>query len=220
MASSHRPITVLVAGRSDLIRRGLSDVFRCDSRFTVIGETSADVIALAQHLRPDLIVVDPAGDSDLGIRVADELHDVAPGSPVVILAPAFLLESLMSAIQKHVYGYFREEFATEADRFLEALIPIARSHVVSVDPVIAERFQASAGTIIQLHEPGDEAGRLTPREREVLTLFLQEFDDKAIAKRLHIDRSTVEYHVEQARRKLGAANRIQLGWLLRERGLL
>lgn len=214
-----KPVTVLLADPNDLTRPGLESLLSNDARFRVVGEASAEPEGAARQLQPDLIVVDPARGSALDLQVVDALHNAAPSAPVVILTSAFLLQPIMSAIQKHVYGYFRKEFALSGERFLEALVPIARSHVASVDPLIAELFQSSMGTTIQFHEAGESGGELTPREREVLLLALQEATDKAIAARLQVKPSTVEYHVDQARQKLGALNRLHLGWLLHERGL-
>ncbi len=48
------------------------------------------------------------------------------------------------------------------------------------------------------------AGRLTPREREVLAHFTQGLRPERIAERLDLSRVTVDLHATSARRKLGA----------------
>ena len=60
---------------------------------------------------------------------------------------------------------------------------------------------------------------LTARETEVVGLVIKGLSEPEIAARLGIARSTVHFHVEQARRKLGARNRAQLAALAVARGL-
>ncbi|UOQ60702.1 helix-turn-helix transcriptional regulator [Leucobacter rhizosphaerae] len=55
----------------------------------------------------------------------------------------------------------------------------------------------------------DHYSRLTVQELRVLTLLCTGLDDATIAQRLHLSRRTVESHVANARRKLGAKNRVE-----------
>ena len=66
-------------------------------------------------------------------------------------------------------------------------------------------------------KPHSEA--LTPRETEVVAQVIKGLSEREIADSLGIARSTVHFHVEQARRKLGARNRAQLAALAVARGL-
>lgn len=60
---------------------------------------------------------------------------------------------------------------------------------------------------------------LTARETEVAGLVIKGLSEREIAESLGITTSTVHFHVEQARRKLGARNRAQLAALVVARGL-
>ena len=55
----------------------------------------------------------------------------------------------------------------------------------------------------------DEDSTLSPRERECLTLLASGLRNTAIAHRLSVAESTVEMHLQNARRKLGARTREQ-----------
>ena len=55
----------------------------------------------------------------------------------------------------------------------------------------------------------DEHFRLTVQELRVLSLLCTGRDDATIARHLHLSRRTVESHVVNARRKLGARNRVE-----------
>ena len=60
---------------------------------------------------------------------------------------------------------------------------------------------------LTLHEDVQADARLTPREREVLTLVAEGLTNAQIARRLWVSPSTVAKHLEQAYRKLGVQSR-------------
>lgn len=57
--------------------------------------------------------------------------------------------------------------------------------------------------------PPESYGRLSAQELRVLSLVCAGYDDALIAARLQLSRRTVESHVLNARRKLGARNRVE-----------
>lgn len=219
MVTSISPISVLLGDPSDVSRFGLRGLLQGDRRFTVVGDVPVDVVGAAQRLQPDLILLDPAGGrGDLDLRIIDELHRLCPTSRIVVLTAVFEPHSFMAAMLRRVHGYFLKDSSGQGALLIEILALIARFGVVVVDAPIAAHFWAYPGVPIAVRVPG--AAILTAREVQVLTLAIHGETDKEISGRLHLRPSTVEYHLEQTRQKLGAANRIQLGWLLHERGLL
>ncbi len=94
-------------------------------------------------------------------------------------------------------------------RTTEARPPLA----VTVAPVRSERltvFQQRPAVIVCVSEPGagDEV-HLTSREREALTWVAEGKSDWEIAVILGLSETTVRFHVDNARKKLGAVNRAQ-----------
>jgi DNA-binding CsgD family transcriptional regulator len=53
-------------------------------------------------------------------------------------------------------------------------------------------------------------GKLTPREREIVSMLLRGISPKEIARQLSIARSTVRFHLEQARERMGAESLLQM----------
>ena len=66
----------------------------------------------------------------------------------------------------------------------------------------------------------EEFKRLTPRERELMTLVATGLNNDEIADRLHLSPLTVKTHVNRAMMKLGARDRAQLVVLAYEGGLV
>ena len=98
---------------------------------------------------------------------------------------------------------------TAALRTTEARPPLS----VTVAPVRSESlavFQQRPAVIVCVTEPGagDEV-HLTGREREALTWVSEGKSDWEIAMILGLSETTVRFHVDNARKKLGAVNRAQ-----------
>lgn len=220
MATAPKPITVLLSGPSNLMRSALRGLFSRDKRFRFVEGPSSEPPAIAHEWRPDLIVLGPGRGRDPDLHGIDALHDAAPASPVAVVATGFEPQSFMAAAQKGIYGYFLSDFADDGRALLDTLVPIARWHVASVDPITASRFQAAAGTAIRAHNLGEPAGEPTEREREVLRLAAQGLNDQQIADRLNLQLRTVEHHFAEARERLGATTRFHLACLAKDFGLL
>jgi DNA-binding NarL/FixJ family response regulator len=58
---------------------------------------------------------------------------------------------------------------------------------------------------------------LTPREREIIRLLAQSFNNSAIARSLHVSRETIKLNLKAIYRKLGVTNRTQAAvWAIRD----
>lgn len=90
--------------------------------------------------------------------------------------------------------------------------PAERRHLARVCELAFERAAALAGTA--------RAVALTGREREVMGLVARGSSDRDIAVALGFAVATARFHVEQAKRKLGAKTRSQAVALAVARGLI
>jgi DNA-binding CsgD family transcriptional regulator/PAS domain-containing protein len=94
-------------------------------------------------------------------------------------------------------------------RTTEARPPLA----VTVAPARSDRlavFRHRPAVIVCVSQPGlEDEVRLTARERDALSWVAQGKSDWEIAVILGLSETTVRFHVDNARRKLGAVNRAQ-----------
>ena len=74
--------------------------------------------------------------------------------------------------------------------------------------VFATKFHDAAVRLTYLGTSQD-SDNLTPREREVLTWTAEGYSSEAVAARLGLSASAVNYHLANSCRKLGAGNKIQ-----------
>lgn len=82
-----------------------------------------------------------------------------------------------------------------------------------VDEDLTETLQLAGlvltETLLRFAEPANDAPRLTAREREVLTWVAEGKSDWEVATILGISETTVRFHLDNARKKLKAVNRVQ-----------
>lgn len=194
-------LRVVVADDSDLFR-GLLVAALGSAGLDVIGEApDADgALALVAAHDVDVVILDvrmPPTHTDEGIRAAQTIRQLHPDVGVMLLSQyvetamaAQLLESCQSAI-----GYLLKDRVADVD---ELVTKIRRVHAGEsvVDPDVIARLLAKA----RRTNPLD---RLTPSQRDVLTLVAEGYSNKAIAERLAISERTVESHVSVAFDVLG-----------------
>jgi LuxR family quorum sensing-dependent transcriptional regulator len=77
-----------------------------------------------------------------------------------------------------------------------------------------------AGRLMEFAQPGDDLPALTGRERDCLAVVADGRTDWQIAALLGISEPTVRFHLNNARRKLGAVNRAQAVARFAGRGLI
>jgi len=95
------------------------------------------------------------------------------------------------------FGYLLKDRVLDVDDFLDALDRIAHGGS-ALDPEIVARLLS--------RYRDDATTKLTPREREVLTLMAEGRTNLGIAHRLFLSERTVESHVASILTKLGIAD--------------
>lgn len=100
-------------------------------------------------------------------------------------------------MQAGAAGYLLKD--VEPDRLADAIREVHRGHP-ALHPEVANRL------VRRVADGADRSGlveSLTGREREVLSLIVEGFANKQIARRLHITEKTVKTHVSNILQKLG-----------------
>jgi DNA-binding NarL/FixJ family response regulator len=145
--------------------------------------------ALLEH-RPDVAVVDvrlPPSFTDEGLQAALAARREVPGLPVLVLSQHVeqLYARELLADGTGAVGYLLKDRVFNADQFVDAVRRVAGGGTV-MDPTVIAKLVA---------KPGAAAGRLTPREREVLTLMAEGRSNAAIGKQLFLSDSAVGKHI-------------------------
>lgn len=197
-------ITVLMADDHALVRQALCGLLSVDAQFKIIGQArnGREAVALAQALKPDVIVMDISMPVLNGIEAAKQILAGNPAAKIVILSAhsedAYV--ERLSAIG--VVGFLEKQTSSEV--FSKAIKEAAEGRVFFSSLIKQRRQNACACA------PRDRQGliksnatTLTAREREVLQLIAEGSANKQTASALSISVKTVEKHRQNLMKKLG-----------------
>jgi NarL family two-component system response regulator LiaR len=200
-----RPIRVLVVDDHGVVREGLRTYLELQDGLEVVGEAAdgAEAVSEAERLRPDVILMDLVMPKLDGVGAMRQLRARLPGARVIVLTSFADDERLLPAIQAGAAGYLLKNVQPAE---LARAVRLAHAGEALFDPSVAARLVDAIAT----QSPGEEPRqRLTPREREVLTLIGRGMSNKRIALELGLSEKTVKTHVANLLHKLGATDRTQ-----------
>ena len=186
-----RALRVVVADDHPLFRAGIVRALDGDPRFAVVGEAGDGAIAerMIHEREPDLALLDlrmPGADA---LQLLARLRHREPPVAVVVLT-AYVDQSLVhGAMAAGAAAYVAKD--SDREEILDVLVDVAvgRRRVLVREQSGGER---------------PPRPRLAARERSVLTMLNRGWEPEEIAMLGGMTLRTVEWHMANARRKLGA----------------
>lgn len=197
-------LRVLVADDHEVVRAGVRSLLESQPDCEVCGEaaTGQEAVALAQQLKPDVVVLDIAMPELNGLEATRQILKAISDVQVLILSVHESEELVCEILDAGAHGYILK---SDAGRELTAAMQALRKHETFFTSRVAQialrayRNRKPTGDV--LPPPG---GGLTPREREVLQLLAEGKSNKEAASALGISVMTVETHRSNIMHKLGA----------------
>ena len=194
-------IRVLVADDHGVVREGIRHVLEGEAGFEIVAEAAngSEAMALAESLRPDVVVLDISMPGESGLALAARLRERVPECRVLILSMHDHPEYVMESVRAGAHGYLlKETAATELRRAIRAVDDGAAFY----SPPVARHLTDAVRNELARERRTSELGTLTPRERDVLQGVARGRTNKEIAGELGIGHRTVETHRESLMRKL------------------
>lgn len=215
-------IRVVVADDQAMVRDGLVVLLQVEADIAVVGqaEHGEQAVALAQRLRPDVVVMDirmPVLDGLAATReiVAADYSD-SPHPRVLVLTTFDLDEYVYDALAAGASGFLLKDASTE--ELLRAVRIVAAGDAL-LAPSVTRRLIAEFARRRPLRRP-QALSALTPRETEVLMLIAGGLSNAEIAAELVLAGETVKTHVGRILAKLGLRDRSQAVVVAYESGLV
>ncbi|MCG5220435.1 response regulator transcription factor [Streptosporangium sp. KLBMP 9127] len=205
------PIRLLIADDHPVVRDGLSSMFASAPGFEVLGAAAdgADVVRLAQELRPDVILMDLRMPGMDGLAAIIELARLGVSARVLVLTTYDSDTDVLPAIEAGATGYLLKDSPRE--ELLRGARAAARGESV-LSPSVAARLMN------RMRAPTPQL--LSPRELEVLELVAAGNTNREAAVRLFITEATVKSHLLNIYTKLGVNDRAAAVTEAFNRGLL
>lgn len=212
------PIRILLVEDHAVVRAGLRMLLGSDPDMIIVGEAEngRQGVALAQELRPDVVLMDISMPDLNGIEATRQIKQICPEVAVLALTMHEDDQYFFAMLGAGASGYVPKRAAANdliaAIRAVHAggmfLFPsVAR---LLVEDYLSKRESTTAQRL----------NVLTEREREVLRLIAEGKSNQEIADALVISVKTVNRHRENIMAKLNLHSRVELVRYAIEKGLI
>ncbi|WP_243298643.1 response regulator transcription factor [Bacillus litorisediminis] len=210
-------VRVLLADDHPTFRAGLVALLQTDSSVTVAGEAGSgdEVIAMAEDLKPDIIIMDIQMPSCNGIEAIRRILQKDPQVRILVMTMFEDDHTVTAAMRAGARGYILK--GALPDEIIRAIRAVAAGEAI-FSQTITIRFIEYFDQI----RPGVREGdlmMLTIREREVLDLIARGYRNAEIAETLVLSPSTVRNHITNILSKLQVADRAAAIQKARDAGL-
>jgi DNA-binding NarL/FixJ family response regulator len=187
----------------------------------VVGEAvdGGQAVALAERLRPDVVVMDvrmPRVDGLTATRLLAAAHPT--GGPAVLVVTTYDLDDyVFGALRAGAAGFLLKD--CEPAELTSAIRTVAAGHGI-VSPVVTRRLIAAFARLQPQISVDPRLAMLTSREAEVLAEVARGASNADIGRTLHIEESTVKTHVARLLAKLDLRSRAQLVVFAYDQGIV
>jgi DNA-binding NarL/FixJ family response regulator len=191
---------VVIAEDSVLLRAGLTRIL-ADAGEEVVATVGAadELMTTVERHQPDLAIVDvrmPPTHTDDGLRAAIAIRARWPQVGILVLSQ-YVEERYATELlagETRAIGYLLKDRVADVNEFLAAVRRVGDGGT-ALDPEVVAQLLARS-------RRRDPLERLTPREREVLSLMAEGRTNPAIARSLVVTDKAVEKHVSNIFSKL------------------
>jgi DNA-binding NarL/FixJ family response regulator len=194
-------LNILIADDHEIFRDGLKNRLEQHAGWQVSGAAAngRQAVELARTLQPDVAVLDISMPELNGIEATRQIRKVSAQTEVLILT------------MQESEGLVRDVLAAGARGFV--LKTDAGRLLVAAVEALAQRKPFFTGKVSELVLGGfldpdraarasGEAGRLSPREREITQMLAESRSNKEIAVKLGVSVKTIDAHRANVMRKL------------------
>jgi DNA-binding NarL/FixJ family response regulator len=197
-------IRVVLAEDNYLVREGVKRLLESNDELDLVAvaEDYPTLEKAIEEFAPDVVLTDirmPPTNTDEGIQMSEKLRDTHPDTGVVVLSqfaePGYALALLDKGSARR--AYLLKERVSDIAQLTNAIREVAGGGSV-IDPKVVE-------VLVAARSKAEESpiGRLTPREREILSEMAQGKNNAAVAGSLFLTERAVEKHINSMFHKLG-----------------
>ncbi|MER5669637.1 response regulator transcription factor [Pseudonocardia alni] len=195
---------LLVVDDHEVVRAGLAAALAQDPLLEVAGAAGSgrEAMALLPGLRPDVAVVDMRLPDMSGDELCRRLRERTPGLAVVVLSSYLTEQAVREAVEAGATGYVTKAAGLGELRAAIAEAAAGTGRRASVSQIMRRLEEVVDGR--------DGVGVPTPQQARVLALAAEGLTYPEMARRLSISESTVRFHIQKMKLKLGARSRTDL----------
>jgi DNA-binding NarL/FixJ family response regulator len=220
-----KSVRILIVDDQQLFAASLQTVLEnLDSDFNVVGlaENGEIALAMVDELQPTLVLMDVRMPKLDGVEATRQLHFRHPELPILMLTTFEDEEYVRAALQYGASGYLLKNIPPAK---LVSSIHAVLDGTVSIDPrVLPSLIQprpapATSDQVASHTENVSWPDSLNRKEKQILGLMVQGYNNKEIASSLFIAEQTVRNYVSRLYEKLEVSDRVKAIRRARESGL-
>lgn len=201
-------IHLLLADDQDLIRRGLTALLTTDPELAVVGEATngREAVKLVAKLNPDVVLMDvrmPVMDGVAGTR---EICQQFPATKVLMLTTFDDQDYVIQALQAGASGYLLKD--TPFEELTQAIYLIHKGYT-QIGPGLVNKVLTQPPSVA-LPKDSKTWATLSEREKDIVRLVAQGYNNREIAQSLHIAEKTVKNYITNILSQLNLRDRTQL----------
>lgn len=208
---------LLLGDDHGLMLEGLSRILA--DEFEIVG-TAGDgrtLVAEAERLRPDVVVLDIGMPEMNGIEAARRISKSVPECKIVFVTQKLDPAYVHAAFTAGAKAYVAKQSASR--ELAEAIHRALRDHYY-VTPLLGQNAEELTALNPGINPSDFFGSALTPRQREVLQLVAEGKTTKEISAALHISPKTVEFHRNSLMDELGVRTTAELTRYAITRGIV
>jgi DNA-binding NarL/FixJ family response regulator len=201
-------IRILIVDDQSIVREGLASLLATQEDLEIVGEAENGKTAIERSLllQPNVILMDirmPVMDGVAAIRT---LSQQAPEIKILVLTTFDDDEYVTQAMTYGAKGYLLKD--TPSEQLAQAIRAVNLGYTQLGPGLFEKALQHSPANLSPSTIPS-ELTDLTSREKEVLQLIAQGYNNREIATELYITERTVKNHVNSILRRLNLRDRTQ-----------
>lgn len=210
---------IIIVDDHNLFREGLAAIIQQERDIEVVGLVGSvkEAVDAVGTLKPDIVLMDFSLPDGTGAEATYQIIQQFPNCKIVFMTMSEKDEDLFAAIRSGAVGYLIKNMSPS--KLVAALRSVQRGESALSRSMTLRVMEELSRT--KAPEPlNDPAlGRLTPREKDVLSELVAGKSNREIAESLVISENTVKYHIHSILDKLQLHDRNEAADFAREHGL-
>jgi len=191
--------SILLIDDEEILLEAVSDDLRESGYEVTTAISGEEGLKSFETLQHDLVITDLKMENMDGLEVSRKVKELNPKTPIMILTGYGSMETAIEALRMDIDDYIlkpvnRDDLFEKINQCLKK-----NNHSKSTGP------QPTFSQNLKLEDSG-----LTRREKEVVRLAGNGYNDDEIAKMLSISAFTVKFHLKRIFKKLGIHKRVEL----------